>query len=62
VANPAAGLKIGGMLFVERNAAAVAKGNKSLAGAFNTALQEMLADGSYAAISKKWFNEDIRCK
>ena len=21
-----------------------------------------MADGTYAAISKKWFNEDIRCK
>lgn len=61
-ANAAAGLKIGGLLFVERNAAAVAKGNASLAQAFGQALQELQADGTYAALSKKFFGEDIRCK
>ena len=50
------------MLFVERNGAAVAKGNRSVAEAFNTTLKELMADGTYAALSKKWFNEDIRCK
>jgi polar amino acid transport system substrate-binding protein len=61
-ANTAAGLKVGGVLFVERNAAAVAKGNHSLAQAFGQALQELQADGTYAALSKKFFGEDIRCK
>jgi polar amino acid transport system substrate-binding protein len=61
-ANAAAGLKIGGLLFVERNAAAVAKGNASLAQAFGQALQELQADGTYAALSKKFFGDDIRCK
>jgi polar amino acid transport system substrate-binding protein len=61
-ANPGAGMKMGDFLFVERIASAVAKGNASLAGELNKALAAIQADGSYAAISKKWFNEDIRCK
>ena len=61
-ANASAGLRIAGLLFVERNGAAVAKGNTSLAGAFNQALHELQADGTYAALSKKFFGEDIRCK
>ena len=61
-ANPNAGLRMGDFLFVERVAAAVAKGNQSLVDAINKALAQMMADGSYAAISNKWFKEDIRCK
>ena len=61
-ANPTAGLQLGGMLFVERNAAAVAKGNVSLAQAWNKALGELMADGTYATLSKKYFSDDIRCK
>jgi polar amino acid transport system substrate-binding protein len=61
-ANPGAGLKMGDFLFVERIASAVAKGNTSLAGEINKALAAIQADGSYAAISKKYFSEDIRCK
>jgi len=61
-ANPAGGLKMGDFLFVERIASAVAKGNSSLAAEINKSLAAIQADGSYAAISKKWFNDDIRCK
>jgi polar amino acid transport system substrate-binding protein len=61
-ASPGAGMKMGDFLFVERIASAVSKGNTSLAGEVNKALAAILADGSYAAISKKWFDEDIRCK
>ena len=61
-ANPGAGMKLGEFLFVERIAAAVAKGNSSVAAAINKTLAAMLADGSYEALSKKWFKEDIRCK
>jgi polar amino acid transport system substrate-binding protein len=61
-ATPGTRLKMGDFLFVERIAAAVAKGNTELAGHVNHALSQMMADGTYAAISKKWFNEDIRCK
>ncbi|MCW5321370.1 amino acid ABC transporter substrate-binding protein [Verminephrobacter aporrectodeae subsp. tuberculatae] len=59
--NPGVGFKLGDMLFIERIAAAVAKGNASLASGWNKALAEVLADGSYAALSKKYFDEDVRC-
>ena len=61
-ANPGAGMKMGDFLFIERIASAVAKGNTGLAAEVNKALAAVMADGSYAAMSKKWFNEDIRCK
>jgi len=61
-ANPAGGMKVGDFLFVERIASAVAKGNTSLANEINKALAAIQADGTYEKISKKWFNEDIRCK
>ena len=61
-ANAASGMRITGLLFVRRNAAAVAKGNTSLANAFNQTLHELQADGTYAGLSKKFFGEDIRCK
>ena len=59
---PDAGMKAGELVFVERIAAAVSKGNQPLAQAYNKALAEVMADGSYAALSRKYFNEDIRCK
>ena len=59
--NPGAGLKIGELLFVERIAAAVSKGNSGLAGEWNKALAAVVSDGSYAKLSAKWFNEDVRC-
>jgi polar amino acid transport system substrate-binding protein len=59
--DPGAGLKAGDFVFVERIASAVKKGNTSLQEAVNKALTELMADGTYAAISKKWLNEDIRC-
>jgi polar amino acid transport system substrate-binding protein len=61
-ANPGGGLKIGELLFVEKIASAVKKGNASLVAAYNKALAEVLADGSYKTISEKYFKEDIRCK
>ena len=61
-AAPGAGMKMGDFLFVERIASAVAKGNTGLANEVSKALAAIQADGSYATISKKWFNEDIRCK
>ncbi|WP_088278582.1 ABC transporter substrate-binding protein [Ideonella sp. A 288] len=61
-ANPAGGMKLGDFLFIERIASAVSKGNTSLATELNKALAAIQADGTYATLSKKWFNEDIRCK
>ncbi|HEV8690084.1 MAG TPA: ABC transporter substrate-binding protein [Ideonella sp.] len=60
--NEGKGLKMGGMLFIEHNAAAVAKGNTGLAEAFNKALNEMLANGEYAKLSQRYFKTDIRCR
>ncbi len=59
--NPGAGMKLGDFVFIERIAAAVAKGNNSLVQGWNKALAEVMADGSYVALSKKYFNEDVRC-
>lgn len=60
--NPGAKLKAGDLLFVERVAAAGAKGNTGVAQAWNQALAALQADGSYAALSKKYFGEDVRCR
>lgn len=60
--NPSLGLKTGGYLFVEKIATAVKKGNTPLAEAINKALAELMADGTYKAISEKYMKEDIRCK
>jgi polar amino acid transport system substrate-binding protein len=61
-ADPNAGLKMGDFVFVEKIASAVKKGNDSLEAAYNKALAEILADGTYEAISKKWMKEDVRCR
>ncbi|RQP25548.1 ABC transporter substrate-binding protein [Piscinibacter terrae] len=61
-ANRASGMQLGDMVFVERIASAVAKGNGSVASEINKALAAIQADGTYDAISRKWFGEDIRCK
>ena len=59
--NPKIKFHQGELLFVERIAAAVAKDNQPLAAAWNQAFAASLKDGSYAKISQKWFQEDIRC-
>jgi polar amino acid transport system substrate-binding protein len=61
-ATPGTTLKQGDFIFTEKIAAAVSKGNTGLAAEIDKALAAILADGEYAAISKKWFNEDIRCR
>ncbi len=61
-ADPGAGLAIGDFVFVERIAPAVQKGNASLARAINEALRGIMADGTYEAISRKYVNEDVRCR
>lgn len=61
-ANPGLGLNVGDYLFVEKIAVAVKKGNNSLEQAINKALGELLADGTYKALSEKYMKEDIRCR
>lgn len=60
--NTKAGFKAGDMLFIEQVASAVSKGNQGLADAWNKALKAAIADGSIAAISQKYFQEDVTCK
>lgn len=55
------GLRLGGYLFIEQIAAAASKGNRPLIDAWNKALGDSMADGSYTAISQKYFETDIRC-
>lgn len=59
--SPQAGFHMGEMVTVERIAAAMALGNTGLADAWSQALQAVMADGSYAKVSQKYFQEDIRC-
>ncbi|EKT4529724.1 amino acid ABC transporter substrate-binding protein [Pseudomonas putida] len=58
---PDRGMAVGDLLFTEKVASAVKNNNESLASAYDKALDEMKADGTYEKISQKWFNEDIRC-
>lgn len=59
---PEARMRMGEEVFVERMAAAVKKGNTELLAAFNKGLADVMADGTYESISKKYFGNDIRCK
>jgi polar amino acid transport system substrate-binding protein len=52
----------GDFLFVEKVAAAVKPGNAALVAAYDKALADVMADGTYAKISQKYLKEDIRCK
>jgi polar amino acid transport system substrate-binding protein len=61
-ANGANKFSTGDMLFQERVAMAVAKGNKDLLAAVNSALVATLQDGTYSRLSQKYFGEDIRCQ
>jgi polar amino acid transport system substrate-binding protein len=60
--NPGLKLQAGDLLFTERIAAAAAKGNAPLVQAWNQALAALMADGSYAQLSRRYFGEDVRCK
>jgi polar amino acid transport system substrate-binding protein len=60
--NPQLKLRAGDLLFTERIAAAAAKGNQPLVEAWNKALGALMEDGSYAALSRRWFDEDVRCR
>ncbi|MCM3763362.1 ABC transporter substrate-binding protein [Neobacillus niacini] len=51
--------EIGGLLNEDRVSVAVSEGNKELAEKINKAIDDMLADGTYEKISKKWFNTNI---
>ncbi|MEC5163838.1 polar amino acid transport system substrate-binding protein [Janthinobacterium sp. CG_23.3] len=59
---PDGGMRMGAYLFIEKIAIAVQKGNTQLAGAIDKAQREVVADGTFQALSEKYFQEDIRCK
>ncbi|RKW46195.1 MAG: amino acid ABC transporter substrate-binding protein [Lautropia sp.] len=59
---PDSGLQQGEILFPEKMAGAASKGNTELVKAFNKGLAEVMADGTYEKLSKKYFDQDIRCK
>jgi polar amino acid transport system substrate-binding protein len=61
-ANGGAKFSAGDLLFQERIAMAVAKGNGQLLARVNGALEEILKDGTYGKLSQKYFGEDIRCQ
>jgi polar amino acid transport system substrate-binding protein len=60
--SPNAGLKMGDFVFIEKIAAAIKKGNSQLGAAYDKALAEVMADGTYKTISEKYTKEDIRCR
>lgn len=62
IRNPGLPLKAGDLLFTEKIAFAVKKGDNGLRQAIDQALTETLADGSYRALSERYFKEDIRCR
>lgn len=57
----AAGLLVGELLFNENVAMAVSKGNATLKGKLDEGLTKILKDGTYKAISEKYFGTDVRC-
>ncbi|GAA5511767.1 L-cystine-binding protein FliY [Deinococcus carri] len=52
----------GDLLFKERIAMAVKKGNTSLLKELNAALAKAMNNGTYAKISNEYFGQDIRCR
>ncbi len=61
-ANPKSGLKQSEYLFNEKIAGAVKKNNDALAKAVDTAVADLMADGTYKALSEQYFKEDVRCR
>ena len=59
--NPNSGAKTGDMVFVERIAMITRKNNKELLDQWNAALAAAIKDGTYKALSDKYFKSDIAC-
>ena len=55
-------VKQGDLLFNERVAMAVKKGNSSLLKELNAALAKAQQNGTYAKLSQKYFGQDVRCR
>ncbi|KAF7599403.1 MAG: amino acid ABC transporter substrate-binding protein [Candidatus Dactylopiibacterium carminicum] len=54
-------LKSGELLFVERVAMILRKGNPELLGQLNQTLKDLNSDGTLKRISEKYFKEDVTC-
>ncbi len=61
-ANPDAGLAIGPVLVKDQVASAVKKGEIQLSEAISDALAQIVRNGTYAQISRRWFDADISCR
>lgn len=51
---------VGGMMFQDAAGITLNKNQEALKADINKQLKAMMEDGTYAAISKKWFGDDIR--
>ncbi|AET70036.1 periplasmic component of amino acid ABC-type transporter/signal transduction system [Desulfosporosinus orientis DSM 765] len=51
---------VGDLIYVEKMGIAIRKDSPELLDAVNKALTDMMDDGTYKAISEKYFNQDIR--
>ncbi len=60
--NPDAGISAGELVFVERVSMILRKNNKELADKLNQGLAEVMKDGTYKALSEKYFKEDVSCR
>jgi len=60
--NADSGVVAGEQVFVERVAMILRKDNKALADQLNRALAGLMKDGTYNALSQKYFKADISCR
>lgn len=60
--NPGHGMVLGDLVFVERISMITKKNNKELLDQLNLALAEVVKDGTYKALSTKYFQSDIACR
>jgi len=60
--NPDAGLAAGEQVFVERVSMILRKNNPELRDQLNRGLAEVMKNGTYQALSQKYFKTDISCR
>lgn len=60
--NQKAGIVSGEQVFVERVSLIMRKNNKEFMDQINATIAALISDGTFATISKKYFDSDITCK
>lgn len=60
--NPTAGIVAGEQVFVERVSLIMRKNNKEFMDQINATIAGLISDGTFATISRKYFDSDITCK